>query len=144
MRSRSGTTRQRQTRSTTPWLWRGPLLTEHQAVQDANRANVSYLDFSSDHSELAKSIAPEAALRAAEVGSGRVGRTRTLEINERAALAARAFIRHRYTAYEDRLGQEVWNDEYLYREVKADAHRAVDQFLERHRPPPAERGDKLG
>jgi hypothetical protein len=49
-------------------------------------------------------------------------------------LAARALIRHRYTDYGDRLAQEVWDDDFLYREVKADAHRVVDDFLEQHRP----------
>jgi len=106
--------------------------------EELSDAIVSYLDFAPEHAELAKNIATEAADRAAEVGSGRVGRTRTLEINERAALAARALIRHRYTGYEDRLAQEVWEDDYLYREVKADAHRAVDEFLERHRLVPTE------
>jgi hypothetical protein len=89
--------------------------------EELSDAIVSYLDFAPEHAELAKSIATEAADRAAEVGSGRIERTRTLEINERAALAARALIRHRYTGYEERLAQEVWEDDYLYREVKADA-----------------------
>ncbi|MGH9064996.1 MAG: DUF2293 domain-containing protein [Acidimicrobiales bacterium] len=58
---------------------------------------------------------PPGRRRPAEVGSGRVGRTRTLSVHERAALAARAPIRHRCTYYEDRLANGVWDDEYLYR-----------------------------
>jgi hypothetical protein len=103
--------------------------------QELTEAIIGYLGFAPEHGDLAQAIAAEAAQRAAEVGSGRVGRTRTIEIDQRAALAARALIRHRYTDYEDRLVQEVWDDDYLYREVKADAHRVVDDFLEQHRPP---------
>jgi len=93
------------------------------------------LDFAPEHTDLAQTIATEAAQRAGEVGSGRVGRTRTLSLDERAALAARALIRHRYTHYEERLIQEVWDDDYLYREVKSDAHHEVDQYLQQHRQP---------
>jgi len=96
-------------------------------------AIVVFLNFAPEHADLAQAIAAEAAGRAAEVGSGRVGRTRTLDISERAALAARALIRHRHTDYEDRLAGEVWDDDYLYREAKRDAHHAVDAFLEHHR-----------
>lgn len=68
------------------------------------------------------------------VGSGRVGRTRTIGVEERAALAARAYIRHRCTSYEDDLADTaVWDDEFLYREVKAAAQQAVDDFLASHR-----------
>lgn len=93
-----------------------------------------FLDFHESHRDLAERIADEAAARAAVVGSGRVGRTRTITIEERAALAARALIRHRFTSYEDDL-VEVWDDDFLYREVKADAQSRVDAFLERHRGP---------
>ena len=103
--------------------------------QELTEAIIDYLGFAPEHGDLAQAIAAEAARRAAEVGSGRVGRTRTIEIDQRAALAARALIRHRYTDYEDRLVQEVWDDDHLYREVKADAHRVVDDFLEQHRRP---------
>jgi hypothetical protein len=77
------------------------------------------LDFAPDHNELA--IAADAADRAGEVGSGGVGRRRKPSLDQRAALAARALIRHRHTDYEDRLEAEVWDDEYLYREVKGAA-----------------------
>ncbi|MGF1617242.1 MAG: DUF2293 domain-containing protein [Acidimicrobiia bacterium] len=96
-----------------------------------------FLNFAPEHSELADEIASETATRAAAVGSGRVGRTRTLSLDERAALAARALIRHRYTSYEDdlfdALMEDPWDEELWYREVKADAQRAVDDFLDQHR-----------
>jgi hypothetical protein len=103
--------------------------------QELAEAIVAFLDFAPEHGRLARSIATEAASRAGEVGSGRVGRTRELSLEERAALAARALIRHNYTDYEDRLDTEVWDDEFLYRSVKADAHYEVDLYLESHRRP---------
>lgn len=96
-----------------------------------------FLAFAPDHRELAEGIASEAATRAAVVGSGRVGRTRTLSLDQRAALTARALIRHRYTSYEDDLFdaslEDPWDEEFWYREIKAEAQRAVDDFLDQHR-----------
>jgi hypothetical protein len=103
-------------------------------LEDAIRR---FLAFTPDHRALADEIAEAAARRAAEVGSGRVGRTRTLSLEERASLAARAIIRHQYTSYEDDLTDAVMGDlrdeEFWYREIKTEAHRAVDDFLDRHR-----------
>ena len=69
-----------------------------------------------------------------------------LELEGRAALAARAFIRHRYTDYEDQLfslelsafDQDIDADIIEvgeYPEIKQAAHRAVDAFLDEHRKP---------
>jgi len=96
-------------------------------------AILEHLSFAPQHAELARSIADEAAERAGEVGSGRVGRPRKLTLDERAALAARALIRHKYTDYEERLVTGVWDDDFLYREAKAEAHRDVDRYLQDHR-----------
>ena len=91
-------------------------------------------------SYLTDEIAEEAATRAAEVGSGRVGRTRMLSLEERASLAARAVIRHRHTSYEDDLFEvsmdDPWDEGFWYREIKTEAQRAVDDFLRRHRETP--------
>ena len=111
---------------------------EEQYRGELAKAIVAFLDFAPEHAELARTTAVAAAERAAAVGSGRVGRTSKRSVDERAALAARALIRHRYTTYEDRLAAEVWDDEYLYREVKAEAQAAVDEFLRQHRQRPAE------
>ena len=98
-------------------------------------AIVDYLAFTPEHEQLAESIAQEAAERAAVVGSGRVGRTRLLSLQERAALAARAQIRHAHTDYEQQLDDEAVAgvDDELYRAIKAEAHQAVDAFLQAHR-----------
>lgn len=100
-------------------------------------AIVAFLAFAPAHAKLASSIADAAAARAGEVGSGRVGRTRTLSLEERAALAARAHIRHNHTEYEARLEgvplDDLYGDDWLYREAKAQAHEDVDAFIEEHR-----------
>jgi hypothetical protein len=98
-----------------------------------------FLAFAPEHADLGDEIASEAATRAAVVGSGRVGRTRTLSLDERAALAARAVIRHRYTSYENDLFdasiEDAWDEGFWYREIIAEVQRAVDDLLERHRTP---------
>jgi hypothetical protein len=103
---------------------------------DLREAVLAFLSFAPEHAQLAEQIAAETAAHAAVVGSGRVGRTQLLSLQEKAALAARAHIRHRYTAYEDQLGgrpYEAWDEDDLYREIKGAAHEAVDNFLEDHR-----------
>jgi len=98
-----------------------------------------FLSFSDVHEDLAAQIAHEASAHTVAVGSGRVGRTHTLPLAKRAALAARAFIRHRFTDYEDLLetsyGEEFLLDELEYRGIKSGANQAVDEFLARHRTP---------
>lgn len=107
-------------------------------------AVMQWLNFSSEHAAMAREIAHGAVDRAAVVGSGRVGRTKTVTLEDRAALAARVFIRHRYTDYEDQLltlelsafDQDIDADIVEvgeYREIKQAAHRAVDAFLDEHR-----------
>jgi hypothetical protein len=96
-----------------------------------------FLAFAPEHVDLADQIAREAATRAAEVGSGRVGRTRMLSLEERASLAV---IRHRHTSYEDEIFDasmdDPWDEGFWYREIKTEAQHAVDDFLRRHQEAP--------
>ncbi len=97
-----------------------------------------WLDFAPEHSDLAARIADGAASQATVVGSGRVGRTKTLSVDERAALATRAFIRHRHTGYDERLdranvGLDDDIDDDDYRKIKRAAHDEVEAFLDAHR-----------
>ena len=94
-----------------------------------------WLDFAPQHARLADEIAAGVAEHAAVVGSGRVGRTRLLSLDERAALAARAYIRHRYTDYEEQLGRFGLLDDDVHRGIKAAAQWNVDEFLDTHRQP---------
>ena len=76
---------------------------------------------------LADQIANAAATRASEVGSGRVGRTSTLTLAQKAELAARAHIRHHHTNYEDQLastaldGYGPFADDDRYLDARANA-----------------------
>ena len=102
---------------------------------ESAKAIVNYLAFSAEHDALAQSIAASASERAAVVGSGRVGRTRVLTLEERAALAARAEIRHAHTDSHQQLAElnPFGEDDHLYRAIKAEAHDAVDTYLDAHR-----------
>lgn len=95
-----------------------------------------YLTFAPKHEKLAQDIARGVAEHATQVGSERVGRTSKLSLEEKATLAARAYIRHNYTKYEDRLLDfefPLERGDYLYREIKSEADEAVDEFLDHHR-----------
>jgi hypothetical protein len=113
-------------------------------VEDAYRSEFAaavlcWLAFAPEHAALAEKIATAAADRAVVVGSGRVGRSKLVQLEERVALAARATIRHQFTDYDDRLAAldpfEAEVDDFEYRELKQAAHDAVDDFLDAHRPP---------
>lgn len=75
------------------------------------------------------------------VGTGSVGRVKVLALEERAALAATATIRHGFTDYDDRLAMldpfEAEVDDFEYRTIKQSAQDTVDDFLCAHREPPA-------
>jgi hypothetical protein len=111
-----------------------------EAYRQEFRAGVlTWLEFAPEHAALAEEIADATAERAVVVGSGRVGRTRVLPLEERVALAARATIRHRFTDYDDRLvgldPSDAGIDDFEYHLVKHSAHDDVDEFLDTHRPP---------
>jgi phage-related minor tail protein len=109
---------------------------EEQYQERLQESVLAFLDFAREHAALAEQIATETAAHAAVVGSGRVGRTQLLSLEDKARLAARAHIRHRYTRYEDELTDlpfEAWDEDELYREIKGAAHEAVDDFLDEHR-----------
>lgn len=103
-------------------------------------AIVEFLAFHPTHHELAVQIAHGAATQAAAVGTGRVARTRAPTLHERAGLAARAWIRHRHTNYEDRLdttyGDDLLLDELTDQAVKSAANQTVDDFIAAHRAAP--------
>ena len=109
--------------------------------EEFKAAVLAWLDFASEHAALAEEIANATAKRAVVVRSGRVGRTNLLPLEERAALAARATIRHWFTEYDDRLvGPDPFDAEigdFEYRIIKQSAHNEVDDFLCTHRRPPA-------
>jgi hypothetical protein len=109
--------------------------------QEFRAAVVAWLGFAPEHAAVAQEIADVTAERAVVVGSGRVGRTRVLSLEERVALAARATIRHRFTDYDDLLvgldPSDAAIDDIEYRLIKQSAHDDVDDFLTAHRRPPS-------
>ena len=118
---------------------------EERYRDDFASAVVAFLNFAPAHAALAQEIARGVAAHATVISSGRVGRSRQVPLEERAALAARAFIRHRYTDYERNLDTATFDDDFdsgldagaiddhLYRALKRDAAVSVDHFLDRHR-----------
>lgn len=99
-------------------------------------AVLQYLDFAPRYRAMAQRIAEGSSQQATVVGSGRVGRTAKLSLEQKAELAARAYIRHHYTKYEDRLLESglVELDSFAHRDIREQAHEEVDEFLEKHRP----------
>ncbi|MCK5559372.1 MAG: DUF2293 domain-containing protein [Thermoplasmata archaeon] len=95
-----------------------------------------YLDFTPEHKKLALDIASNVSESATQVSSGRVGRTKMLSFENKVILATRAYIRHRYTKYEDKLSDSGSLSKLpynLYREVKAEAKEEIDNFFKRYR-----------
>jgi len=112
--------------------------------EEFHRAAVRFLDFVPEHQALAEEIPRGAAGMATQVGSGRVGRTRLLGLEERVERAVRAFIRHHRTSYEEELAAVAERyglspsasgelPEEVYREIRRDAAHEVDAFLAEHR-----------
>jgi hypothetical protein len=110
------------------------LKAERRYSEKFEQACLQFLNFAPAHRELAERIAAETAAHACAKGSGRVGRTGLIELADKAAFAVRAHIRHNYTDYENKLPE--WRGccaEDIYRDVKAGAHAAVNEFLQEHR-----------
>jgi hypothetical protein len=73
--------------------------TEYEA--DFCLAIESFLDFHPDYNELEKKLARAVTVHAIPVGSGTVARTQLIPIEERAAHAVIAWMRHQTTAYDN-------------------------------------------
>jgi hypothetical protein len=75
---------------------------EQQAVyvEDFRKAVLDYLAFHHRHVDLARRLATAIADHATPVGSGTVARTERIPIEDRAAAATIAWMRHRTTAYD--------------------------------------------
>ena len=114
---------------------------EDRYRQEFRAAVLGYLDFAPEHTALAEEIATATAERACQVGSGRVGRTSLLPLEEKVALAVRAYLRHNVTRYDDALFERAMQsgnletDEGDRRALRRVAHEVVEQFLQRHRQP---------
>lgn len=75
---------------------------QKQTAYDAEfcRAVECFLNFDSNYKELEKKLALAVTAHAIPVGSGTVARTQLIPLEERAALAVIAWMRHQTTAYD--------------------------------------------
>ena len=96
-----------------------------------------WLAFPPAHADLASQIADGAAAQQPLSAADASVEPRR-SASKSAPLAARAYIRHHYTDYDDRLdnatgslGDDIDTDDY--REIKRAAHDAVEAFLAEHR-----------
>ncbi len=69
-------------------------------VEDFTQAIVDWLDFHPQYAVIAQQLAIAVAAHATPVGSGTVARTQRIPIEERAASAVIAWMRHQTTAYD--------------------------------------------
>ncbi len=109
--------------------------TELNYQKKLEESMLSYLGFSKRYSKLAHNICSQAVRRATVIGSGRVGRTKQISLEERAILAVRAHIRHTYTGYEEKLAEEgmLYLDRETHAMLKGEASEEIDEFIRKHR-----------
>ncbi len=69
-------------------------------VEDFVGAVMTFLDFHSDHADLAQQMAKAVTEHATPVGSGTVARTKRIPVEQRAEAAVIAWMRHQTTAYD--------------------------------------------
>ncbi len=74
--------------------------TQTEYVDEFFDAVVAFLDFHSDHAELAQRMARAITQHATPVGSGTVARTKRIPVEQRAEAAVIAWMRHQTTAYD--------------------------------------------
>lgn len=90
-------------------------------------AVVDYLGFSREWSKLGEAMGKLVAAHATPVGSGTVARTKRIPIEERAAAAVIAWMRHQTTAYDDMAIARVKGERRkVRRELAAISRRVLD------------------
>lgn len=99
-------------------------------VEDFHGAVLHYLRFAPVHQELAQKLAEAVTEHATPVGSGTVARTERIPIEERAAAAVIAWMRHQTTAYDD---MKIPLVKGARREVRRELAKRSDQLLNRYR-----------
>lgn len=91
---------------------------------------LSFLDFHSDHSDLAQRLAKAVTEHATPVGSGTVARTKRIPVENRAEAAVIAWMRHQTTAYESMVIPRVKGKR---REVRRMLAQRSQEILNRYR-----------
>jgi hypothetical protein len=99
-------------------------------VEDFRGAVLAFLDFHPAYGELAARISERIAAHATPVGSGTVARTERIPIEERAAAATIAWMRHQTTGYDNMVIARVKGER---REVRRRLTQRSVELLERYR-----------
>jgi hypothetical protein len=103
-------------------------------VEDFRAAVSTFLGFHERHADLAARLADAVAAHATPVGSGTVARTERIPIDERAAAAVIAWLRHHTTAYDSMLIARVKGRRRQVRRELAEQSRALLSRYRRGEP----------
>jgi hypothetical protein len=99
-------------------------------VEDFFSAVMAFLNFHSDHSELARQMSKAVTDHATPVGSGTVARTKRIPVEQRAEAAVIAWMRHQTTAYDSMTVPRVKGKR---REVRRMLARRSKELLSKYR-----------
>lgn len=99
-------------------------------------AIVTYLDFHSDHAELAQRLASAVTEHATPVGSGTVARTKRIPVEQRAEAAVIAWMRHQTTAYDSMTISRVKGKRREIRQMLAQHSKEVLRRYRQGEPAP--------
>ncbi|BAM02780.1 DUF2293 domain-containing protein [Phycisphaera mikurensis] len=95
-----------------------------------------YLGFAPAHAPLGRRVAAAVAAHATPVGSGTVARTQRIPIQERAAAAVIAWLRHRTTAYDHmRIPRVKGRRREVRRALAAESKRLLGRYRDGGVPP---------
>jgi hypothetical protein len=99
-------------------------------VEDFFGAIICFLDFHSEHFDLAQQMAKAITDHATPVGSGTVARTKRIPVEQRAEAAAIAWMRHQTTAYDSMTVPRVKG---MRRELRRRLARHSKELLSQYR-----------
>lgn len=103
---------------------------QSEYVDDFLGAVMTFLDFHSDHADLAQQMAQAVTEHATPVGSGTVARTKRIPVEQRAEAAVIAWMRHQTTAYDSMTVPRVKGKR---REVRRMLARRSKELLSKYR-----------
>lgn len=103
---------------------------QSEYIDDFLGAVMAFLDFHSDHADLALQMAEAVTEHATPVGSGTVARTKRIPVEQRAEAAVIAWMRHQTTAYDSMTVPRVKGKR---REVRRMLARHSKELLSRYR-----------
>ncbi|MDC3378778.1 DUF2293 domain-containing protein [Planctomycetota bacterium] len=104
-------------------------------VVDFRAATIKFLDFAPRYADLARALADRVTAQTTPVGSGTVGRTKRIELEEKVRAAAIAWLRHATTNYDH---MQIERAKGKRREVRRNLAKKSRQLLDRFR-----RGDAI-